>query len=77
MTLHIPPAKRTASKYTPPAQKEALQNLKKEDLEKIIPMNLHVTVQIKRDIKIAAARRGVTQSELILTLFKEWQAKND
>jgi hypothetical protein len=38
-------------------------------------LNSQVAAEIKKNFKIGAAVQGITQSELSLSTFSEWQAK--
>ena len=68
MSVAPPPPKK--SKGLPPAASETLGMLPKEGgSERDTPLNFRVTKAFKRDFKVAAAMRGVSQVELLERLF--------
>jgi hypothetical protein len=63
-----PPPKR--SKGLPPVASDTLSTLPREGgPERDTPLNFRVTKTFKRDFKVAAALRGVSQVELLERLF--------
>jgi hypothetical protein len=68
MSVAPPPPKK--SKGLPPVASETLGMLPKEGgSERDTPLNFRVTKAFKRDFKVAAAMRGVSQVELLERLF--------
>jgi hypothetical protein len=47
-----------------------------KDKTKGIAINFRVPLEFKRNFKIAAATHEITQSELLLQIFEEWQQKH-
>ena len=41
-----------------------------------VALNFRVAADFKRDFKVAAAVRGVTQSELLRRIFQEWRVRD-
>ncbi len=41
-----------------------------------VALNFRVAADFKRDFKVAAAVRGVTQSELLRRIFAEWRVRD-
>lgn len=72
MATQPPPPPRSNSKGTPPQIEEVRTNLGKPDPGKDGNLNFKVTAEFKRDFKIAAATRGVTQVDLLQEVFKFW-----
>jgi hypothetical protein len=65
-----------APKGEPPRKAETRGNDSKPEPARIVPLNFRVTAEIKRDIKIAAAVHGISQSSLLIQMFEEWQQKH-
>lgn len=64
------------SKGEPPRKTETRGNVSKPEPSRIVPLNFRVSAETKRDFKIAAAVHGITQSALLIQMFKEWQEKH-
>jgi hypothetical protein len=76
MTANAPPTSgRKNTKGELPMKDETKRKLSKPDMGKIVLLNFRVPASFKRDFKIAAARYGITQSELLQKVFEEWQEK--
>ena len=41
-----------------------------------VALNFRVAADFKRDFKVAAAVRGVTQSELLRRIFQQWRGRD-
>jgi hypothetical protein len=68
MSVAPPPPKR--SKGAPPAASDTLSALPRGGgSERDTPLNFRVTKSFKRDFKVAAAQRGLSQVELLERLF--------
>ena len=68
MSVAPPPPKK--SKGAPPASSDTLRALPGETgTERDTPLNFRVTKTFKRDFKVAAAQRGMSQVELLERLF--------
>ncbi len=68
MSVAPPPSKK--SKGLPPGASDTLGTLPREGgPERDTPLNFRVTKTFKRDFKVAAAMRGVSQVELLERLF--------
>ena len=68
MSVAPPPPKK--SKGLPPTTSDILGTLPREGgAERDTPLNFRVTKAFKRDFKVAAALRGVSQVELLERLF--------
>lgn len=72
MATQTPPPPRSNSKGAPPEIDEVRSNLNKPDPGKDANLNFKVSEGFKRDFKIAAATRGVTQVDLLQEVFKFW-----
>ena len=72
MATTTPPPPRSTSKGAPPKIDEVRANLNKPDPGKAENLNFKVTAEFKRDFKIAAANRGVTQVDLLQEIFIFW-----
>ncbi|MEO0804206.1 MAG: hypothetical protein AAFY57_18325 [Cyanobacteria bacterium J06642_2] len=71
-----PPIAITNKKGEPPAQTETRDNLEKPEPGKPVDMNFKVPSEFKRDFKIAATMRGISQKELLMKIFNEWAERN-
>lgn len=69
----LPP--RISKKGEPPSVSETKDNLSLPELNQIVALNFRVTSALKRDIKVAAATKGITQSELLKQAFEEWKKR--
>jgi hypothetical protein len=69
------PPNRVKTKGDPPARAEIRDNLSKPEPSEIVALNFRVPAEFKKDFKIAAATYGITQSELLQQLFKEWRQR--
>jgi hypothetical protein len=68
MAVAPPPPKK--SKGAPPAASDTLSTLRGGGgPERDTPLNFRVTKAFKRDFKVAAAQRGISQVELLERLF--------
>ena len=67
MPVAPPPPKR--NKGAPPSAAETLGTLPEGGPERDTPLNFRVTKMFKRDFKVAAAMRGISQVELLERLF--------
>ena len=68
MAVAPPPPKR--NKGAPPAAKDKLGTLPGANTpERDTPLNFRVRKSFRRDFKIAAAQRGISQVELLERLF--------
>jgi hypothetical protein len=68
MSVAPPPPKK--SKGAPPALSDTLSTLPGGGgAERNTPLNFRVTKTFKRDFKVAAAQRGISQVELLERLF--------
>jgi hypothetical protein len=68
MSVAPPPPKR--GKGTPPTASDTLSTLPGGGgPERDTPLNFRVTKSFKRDFKVAAAQRGLSQVELLERLF--------
>ena len=68
-----PPTRRTNHKGPPPERTVTKDNLQKPEPTQAVALNFRVPAEFKKDFKIAAATRGITQSELLQQAFKLWQ----
>ena len=70
MSVAPPPPKK--SKGAPPAATETLHTLPGVGgSDRDTPLNFRVTKAFKRDFKVAAAQRGMSQVELLERLFSK------
>jgi len=70
MAVAPPPPKK--SKGPPPAVSDTLSTLRgRGGVERDTPLNFRVTKTFKRDFKVAAAQRGLSQVELLERLFTQ------
>ena len=70
MAVAPPPPKK--SKGPPPAVSDTLSTLREGGgFERDTPLNFRVTKTFKRDFKVAAAQRGLSQVELLERLFTQ------
>lgn len=70
-----PPPRKAADKGTPPEREDSRDNLARPEPGRIVALNFRVPADFKRDVKIAAAMAGITQSELLQQAFRLWQQK--
>jgi hypothetical protein len=65
--MTIPSLKKTAASKT----------LVKSTMTKnVATINFRVPLEFKKNFKITAATHGITQSDLLLQIFEEWQQKH-
>jgi hypothetical protein len=70
MSVAPPPPRKT--KGEPPAANDTLKTLPATaGPDRDTPLNFRVAKTFKRDFKIAAAQRGITQVELLERLFQK------
>ena len=71
-----PPPQEAGRKGEPPRREETRGNLSKPEPGKTVALNFRVPAEIKKNFKIATATHGITQSELLMRAFTEWQERN-
>jgi len=77
MPTQTPPPPRTAAKKgEPPSREQTRGNLSKPEPTKAVALNFRVPAEVKKNFKIAAAVHGITQSELLVQAFTEWQQRH-
>jgi hypothetical protein len=76
MPTKLPPPPRRSTKGEPPARDQTAANLQKPEPGRVVALNFRVPAEFKRDFKIAAATRGITQSELLIQAFKLWSVRS-
>jgi hypothetical protein len=70
MSIAPPPPRKT--KGEPPAAQDTLKTLPAAaGCERDTPLNFRLAKSFKRDFKIAAAQRGISQVELLERLFQK------
>lgn len=67
----------TRQRKGPPKGKLSTKIKTKPDFTKIVALNFRVSGSFKKDFKIAAANLGITQSDLLLQVFEEWQQRQE
>lgn len=71
-TTPPPPPRRQTNKGEPPKSVETRSNLETPQADELANLNFKVPAEFKRDFKIAAAQRGITQVELLQEVFAFW-----
>ena len=62
-------------KGEPPQKSETRSNLSKPSPNKITVLNFRVSEEFKRDLKVAAASNGITQTKLLQEAFEMWKQR--
>ena len=73
MATNIPKKTR---KGTPPAPAETKDTLSRPEPGATVALNFRVTAEFKRDFKVTAAMKGITQSQLLQDAFREWMERH-
>lgn len=77
MPTQTPPPPRSADrKGEPPSREQTRGNLSKPEPGKTVALNFRVPSDVKKNFKIAAAMHGITQSELLVQAFEDWQKRH-
>lgn len=71
-----PPPKKKSSKGEPPKSSETRSNLVKPEPAKPVDLNFKVSAEFKKDFKIAAATKGISQKNLLQEIFTYWSERN-
>lgn len=71
-----PPKKKRNSKGEPPKNSETRSNLGKPEPGKTVDLNFKVSAEFKKDFKIAAVTKGMTQKDLLKEIFEYWSENN-
>ena len=67
-----PPPRKRPEKGEPPKPEQTRSNLDKPQSDELANLNFKVPSDFKRDFKIAAAQRGITQVNLLQEIFEFW-----
>jgi hypothetical protein len=71
-----PPPRKLSEKGEPPSLRQTKANLAAPASEELANLNFKVSAEFKRDFKVAAAQKGVTQVELLREVFDYWNRNN-
>lgn len=67
-----PPSRKRPDKGEPPKPEQTRANLDTPQPNELANLNFKVPAEFKRDFKIAAAHKGITQVELLQEIFEFW-----
>ncbi|WP_068819870.1 hypothetical protein [Phormidesmis priestleyi] len=67
-----PPPRKPSDKGEPPKLEQNRSNLDTPQLGELANLNFKVPAEFKRDFKIAAAQKGITQVDLLQEIFQFW-----
>lgn len=70
-----PPQKTPAATGTKgsPDTLQASRNLSKESSAELVPLNFKVPAEFRRELKIEAADRGMTMTNLLIEMYEYWK----
>lgn len=72
MATQIPPPPRRPDKGEPPKPTQMRANLNTPEPDAPANLNFKVPAEFKRDFKIAAAYKGISQVDLLQEIFEFW-----
>ncbi len=67
-----PPPRKRSDKGEPPQPEQMRANLDTPQSHELANLNFKVPAEFKRDFKIAAAHKGISQVDLLQEVFKFW-----
>jgi len=67
-----PPPRKPLDKGEPPKLEQNRSNLDTPPSGELANLNFKVPAEFKRDFKIAAAQKGITQVDLLQEIFQFW-----
>lgn len=67
-----PPPRKPSDKGEPPKPEQNRSNLDTPQASELANLNFKVPAEFKRDFKIAAAQKGITQVDLLQEIFQFW-----